>query len=222
VAELLWLPVTVAAYLFALALRRRTSSPLANPTLIAIATLVAVLAVTDVGYDHYRDGTGLISALLGPAVVAIAVPLHRRRETLLRHGVALGVGTVVGVLCAIVVGWLAAQVLDLAPAWALAVESRSATAPITIALADELHGIPSLSAVMSILTGVAGATLGPMWLTLLGVGRPMARGLAHGVASHGIGTARMFEENELAGATASVGMGLGGLAVAVLVPLGWS
>lgn len=217
--ELLWLPATVVAYLGALVLRRRTSSPLANPTLVAIAVLVGVLAIADVDYRGYDDGTSLITALLGPAVVALAVPLHRQRDTLLRHGVALGLGALAGALCAIAVGWLAAQLLDLSAPWALAVESRSATAPIAIALADELDGIPALSAVLSILTGVAGATLGPLWLTTLRIGDPLARGLAHGVASHGIGTARMLEESELAGATASVGMGLGGLAVAIVLPI---
>jgi putative effector of murein hydrolase len=219
VPELLWLPATVAAYALALLVRRRTSSPLANPTLVAIVTLVAVLAVTGVDYADYEDGTSLITLLLGPAVVALAVPLHRHRDTLLRHGLALGLGAIAGAVSAIAVGWLAAQLLDLGAPWALAVESRSATAPIAIALAEELDGIPALSAVLSILTGVAGATLGPSWLGLLRVRAPLARGLAHGVASHGIGTARMLEESELAGATASVGMGLGGLAVAILLPV---
>ena len=220
--ELLWLPATVAVYAAAWLLRRRVPSPLLNPTLVAIVVLVAVLAAADVEYDGYDDGTSLITALLGPAVVALAVPLHRERETLLRHARALAAGALAGAVCGILVGWAAAELLGLTPSWALAVDSRHATSPIAIAIADELGGNAALSAVLSILTGVAGATLGPAWLTLLGVRHPLARGLAHGVASHGIGTARMLEEGQLPGATASVGMGLGGVLTAVLLPLGWA
>lgn len=220
--ELLWLPATLAVYAAAVLLRRRVRSPLLNPTLLAIAALVAVLAVADVEYDNFDDGTALITALLGPAVVALAVPLHRERATLVRHARALALGALAGAGSGILVGWAAAELLGLSPSWALAVESRHATSPIAIAIADELGGAAALSAVVSILTGVAGATLGPAWLTLLGIRHPLARGLAHGVASHGIGTARMLEDGELEGASASVGMGLAGVLVAVLLPFGWA
>lgn len=217
--QLIWLPVTAAAYAGAQALRQRTSSPLLNPTLIAMAALIATLLVTNVPYDRYADGTSALTALLGPAVVALAVPLHKERETIRRHAATIAVGAATGAVCAIAVGAAAATLMHLAPAWELALTSRSATAPISIALAGELHGAAALSAVLSILAGVAGATLGPRWLDLVRVRHPLARGLAHGVASHGIGTARMLDETRLAGATAAVGMGLGGAVVALILPL---
>jgi putative effector of murein hydrolase len=220
VAEL-WLPVTVAAYVLGVLLRRRFSTPLLQPTLIAMAALGTLLIATDVSYAKYASVTSPLSALLGPAVVALAVPLHRERETLLRHAGSLTLGAVAGAASAIVLGWAAAEVLNLAPPWALALTSRSATSPISIALAGELHGVAALSAVLSILSGVVGAVVGPAWLTFVRVRHPLARGLAHGVTSHGIGTARMLEEGRLAGATATVGMGLGGLAVALALPLVW-
>jgi putative effector of murein hydrolase len=221
-AELIWLPVTAAAYGVALLARRRISSPLLNPTLVAMATLIATLLATGVPYADYATATSPLTALLGPAVVALAVPLHREREMLSRHAGTILLGAATGAACAIAVGAAAAAVMHLAPAWALALTSRSATAPISIALAGELHGAAALSAVLSTLAGVAGATLGPRWLDLIRVRHPLARGLAHGVASHGIGTARMLDETRLAGATAAVGMGLGGAVVALVLPLLWS
>jgi putative effector of murein hydrolase len=220
-ADLIWLAVTPAAYGAALLLRRRISSALLNPTLVAMVALAATLLATGVPYADYASGTGPLSALLGPAVVALAVPLHRERETVRRHAGAIVLGAAAGAGCAIAVGAAAAAAVHLAPDWALAVSSRSATAPISIALAGELHGAAALSAVVSVLAGVAGATLGPRWLDLVRVRHPLARGLAHGVASHGIGTARMLDETRLAGATAAVGMGLGGAAVAFALPLLW-
>ena len=214
-ADLIWLPVTAAAYAIALRLPRR---PLLNPTLVAMAALVATLLLTGVPYADYSHGTGPLTALLGPAVVALAVPLHRERETLRRHAGTIAVGAAAGASCAIAVGFAAAATLHLAPAWGLALTSRSATAPISIALAGELHGAAALSAVLSVLAGVAGAALGPRWLDLVRVRHPVARGLAHGVASHGIGASRMLAESRLAGATAAVGMALGGLVAALVLP----
>jgi putative effector of murein hydrolase len=215
-ADLIWLPVTAGAYGTALLLPRR---PYLNPTLIAMAALAATLLITGVPYAAYEHGTGILTALLGPAVVALAVPLHRERETLRRHAGTIALGAAAGASCAIAVGFAAAAAMHLAPAWALALSSRSATAPISIALAGELHGAAALSAVLSVLAGVAGAAFGPRWLDLVRVRHPVARGLAHGVASHGIGTARMLAETRLAGATAAVGMALGGVVVAFTLPL---
>ncbi|MCW3001379.1 MAG: LrgB family protein [Conexibacter sp.] len=218
----LWLPATVGAYLIGILVRRRWSWPVLQPTLIAMAVLGAGLVATRVPYAHYVAVTSPLSAFLGPAIVALAVPLHRERETLVRHARPLLLGALLGAASAILVGWLAGRLLHLTPAWSLALTSRSATSPISIALAGELHGTAALSAVLSILSGVVGAVVGPAWLTLVRVHHPLARGLAHGVTSHGIGTARMLEESGLAGATATVGMALGGLIVALALPLVWT
>jgi len=218
----LWLPITAAVYAGALLLRRRVRSPLLNPTLVTMAALGALLAAGHVPYARYAGATSPLTALLGPAIVALAVPLHREREMLRRHAAPLALGALLGATCAIAVGYGAGVLLGLAPDWAIALSSQSASSPISIALAGELHGAAGLSAVVSVLAGVVGATLGPRWLDLVRVRHPMARGLAHGVASHGIGTGRMIDETRLAGATAAVGMGLGGVIVAVALPLLWT
>jgi putative effector of murein hydrolase len=217
----LLLPLSVAAYVAGVVLRRRVNTPLLNPTLLAMAVVGGVLLVTGTSYGRYAHVAGPLSALLTPAVVALAVPLHRHRDTLRRYARPLLLGAVCGVVSAFTVGYLGARLLELAPAWSLATVSRSATSPIAIALAGELHGRPTLSAVLSIMTGVVGATVGPAWLDALGVRHPVARGLAHGIASHGVGTARMVEESHVAGGAAAVGMALGGGILAFGLPLIW-
>jgi putative effector of murein hydrolase len=216
-----WLPLTVLAYGAGVLLHRRYRKPLLHPTLLAMAALGSLLVATDGSYREYASVTHPLSALLAPAVVALAVPLHRERETLMRHAQSLAVGAVAGAASAMVIGVAAGQLLQLTPSWELALTSRSATSPISIALADELHGVAPLSAVLSILSGITGAVAGPAWLTLVRVRDPLARGLAHGVASHGIGASRMLDEDRLAGATATVGMALGGLVVALALPVVW-
>ncbi len=217
----LFLPLTAAAFAGGLALRQRVRTPLLNPTLLAIAIVGGVLLLSGTSYDRYAAATHPLSALLTPAVVALAVPLHRHRDLLRRHARPLLLAAASGAASAFALGDLAARLLGLAPAWSLAAVSRSATSPIAIALAGELHGRAALSAVVSIITGVVGATLGPRWLDALRLHHPLARGLAHGIASHGVGTARMVEESQLAGAASALGMALGGCIVAIALPLVW-
>ncbi len=220
-ADLACLAGTVVVYFGALRLRRRTTSPVLDPTLVAILVLGAALGLTHTGYPRYRDATQPISVLLGPAVVALAVPLHQERETLARHGRALLLGVLAGAGAAMLLGWAAAHLLGAGRGFSLALQTRTATSPISIAIAGHLHGSKALSAVMSVIGGVAGATFAPALLTRLGVHRPVARGLAMGVSAHGIGTARMLQEGRLEAASSSVGMGLGGLVVALVIPGLW-
>jgi putative effector of murein hydrolase len=217
----LLLPLTGIAYFAGLQLRRRVASPLFNPTLLAMAAIGGLLLICHVRYPSYAHAARPLSELLTPAVVALAVPLHRHRGILRRFARPIVLASAAGALTGFGVGDFAARLLDLGPAWALAIVTRSATSPIAIALAGELHGRMALSAVLSIITGVIGATLGPVWLDALRVRRPLARGLAHGIVASGVGTAQMVEESHLAGAAAAVGMALGGTILAVMLPTVW-
>lgn len=213
---------TIAAYLVALRVRDRVQRPIANPTLVAILLVGGVLLATGLDYGDYESATSPISFLLGPAVVALAVPLHQERDTLLEHGRALVLGALCGAAAAMALGYGASRLLALDDAFSLALTTRSATSPISIAIAEEVRGgAPALSAVLTILSGIFGATFAPAALDRAGVRLPVARGLAMGVSAHGIGTARMLGESRLAGASSSVGMGLGGLVVALVVPGLW-
>lgn len=213
---------TLAAFGAGLRLKARWSSPLANPTLVAILLVGGVLELSGLDYGRYQHATAPISFLLGPAVVALAVPLYVERATLLAGVHHLLLGVVLGAVTAMALGALVAWVLRFDDAFSLALTTRTATTPISIALAERLTGgAPALSAVLSISSGIFAGTFGPSVLDRLGVHLPVARGLAMGVTGHGIGTARMLEESRLAGASSSVGMGLGGLTVALVVPGLW-
>jgi predicted murein hydrolase (TIGR00659 family) len=219
-SPLLWLTLTLAAYLVAdrlnLLLRR---NPLANPVAIAVAILVALLVLTRTEYQTYFDGAQFVHFLLGPAVVALAIPLREHvtsvRRALLPMLVALVAGSLTAVLSVVAVAWL----LGADPATIKSLMPKSVTAPIAMGIAEEIGGVPSLTAVFVILTGIIGAMVGGPALDLFGIKLPAARGFALGIASHGIGTARAFQESEIAGTFSGIAMGLNGFMTAVLVPL---
>lgn len=217
---LLWLVATLAAYSIGLLLHHRAGgSPLVNPVAVAVALLVAVLLVTGTPYPAYFDGAQFVHFLLGPATVALAVPLYRNlphvSRSLLPMVVALAAGSVTAVVSAVGMAWA----LGGTPEILASLAPKSVTTPIAMGIAQRIGGLPSLTAVLVILTGIIGAMSATPLLDVLKVRDPMARGFAVGVAAHGIGTARAFQVNQLAGTFAGIAMGLNGLATALLVPL---
>jgi predicted murein hydrolase (TIGR00659 family) len=211
--------VTLAAYEGARRLYARFRHPLLNPLLIAISALILLLRALGVSFAAYDRGGRLISFWLGPAVVALGVPLYLQVEEVVRRGRAMLVSILIGALVGIVSGTATALLLGAPREIVLSVAPRSVTTPIAMGVAQKLGGLPPLTAVLVISTGVLGAVAGPALLRLARVRSRTAWGLAMGSAAHGIGTARAVEEGEVEGATSGLAIGLMGLATAVLAPL---
>lgn len=218
-SPLLGLTVTLAAYQGAWLISRRLHfHPLANPVMMAVALLAGLLWLTGTPYAKYFEGAQFVHFLLGPATVALAIPLHaqikRLRAMFVPLLAALLAGSVTAIVSAVLVGRLAGAgtttLLSLAP--------KSVTTPIAMGIAERIGGLPSLTAVLVITTGILGAVGARSIYRLLGITDPAVRGFAIGVASHGIGTARAFQVSPEAGAFAALAMGLNGIATALLVP----
>jgi predicted murein hydrolase (TIGR00659 family) len=216
---LTWLTLTVAAYAAADRIAAAADRhPLLNPVVLAAAFVIAMLAVTGTDFPTYFAGAQFVHFLLGPATVALAVPLVQNWSTVKRAAapiaVALVAASVTATASALLMGWglgLPRDVLvSLAP--------KSVTTPIAMGISERLGGIPSLTAVLVITTGVVGAIVVTPLMNALGIRDYAARGFAAGVAAHGIGTARAFQVDTLAGAFAGIGMALNGALTALLVP----
>lgn len=222
-SPLLHLTMTLVAYLIGARLYRRFNlHPLLNPVLIAVLMLVAVLMITDTDYATYFEGAQFVHFLLGPATVALAIPLYNQIDRVRRSAISLLSALVLGSLSAAASAAAIAWALGAAPEVVASIAPKSVTTPIAMGISEKLGGLPSLTAVLVILTGVLGATLGPLVLDLLRIRDWRARGLAIGVGGHGIGTARAMQVNEVAGAFAGLAMGLNALATAILLPLLWA
>jgi predicted murein hydrolase (TIGR00659 family) len=192
---------------------------LANPMLICIALLVALLLVTHTPYAAYFQGGQYVQFLLGPATVALAIPMYANLARIRRAAPAilpaiLGGSLVAAASAMLIARWLGASrtvVLSLAP--------KSVTTPIAMGIAEQIGGSPSLAAVSVLLTGLTAIIIGPVVLRLVRVPDWVARGLAAGTAGHGLATARILQLNETAGAFGGLAIGLNGIVTAILVPL---
>jgi predicted murein hydrolase (TIGR00659 family) len=221
-APLAALTATLLAWLGALRLQRALGRhPLANPVLFAVALLAAGLLLSGVDYRAYFEGAQFVHFLLGPATVALAVPLHRQCQAVRRSALAATLSVVGGGVFAAAAGVGMALALGAAPEVTASLAPRSVTTPVAMGIAERIGGLPSLTAAVVICSGVVGAALGPAVLDLARVRDWRARGLAIGTAAHGIGTARALTVNATAGAFSGLAMGLNALATALLLPLLW-
>jgi len=219
-SPLLHLAATLLAYQVGDVLYKRANyHPLANPLLFSIGFLVLLLWITDTSYKTYFDGAQFVHFLLGPATVALAVPLYRAYSHIRQSMAAIGSALIFGCCIAVISVTGLAYMLGASQLTLLSLAPKSVTTPIAMAIASEIGGTPSLAAVFVILTGIIGAIVAVPVLDFMRVSDQRARGFATGLTAHGMGTAIMLRSNELAGAFAGLAMSLNGLASSILVPL---
>ncbi len=182
-----------------------------NPVLLSIISIIMLLHTADIEYQVYMESARILSFLLGPAVVSLAIPLYKKRDVVVDYSTQISSGVVFGGLIAILSAFLIAQLLGGSEDLLLSISPKSVTTPIAIGASEQIGGIPSLTAILVIMTGIMGNSVGVLTLDLFGVKDEVARGLAMGVTSHGLGTARIIQENELSGAVSGLGMALNGV-----------
>ena len=213
------LTLTLVAYVVADAVYQRTNKfPLANPVLISVALIVAVLTASGTSYQTYFQGAQFVHFLLGTATVALAIPLARLWKELASRALPLLTAMFAGATVSVLVALGVAKLLAAPPTMVASLLPKSVTAPIAMGIAEQIGGSPTLAAVFAISTGIFGALIATPLLNALGVRDWSQRGFAVGVAAHGIGTARAYSVHPRAGAYASLGMGLHALLGALLLP----
>jgi predicted murein hydrolase (TIGR00659 family) len=216
---LVWLTLTLIAYVAADALAEAAKrKPIANPVLIAVALLAVMLWLTRTPYATYFEGAQFVHFLLGPATVALAIPLHAQGARLRRAALPVVAGVVVGSVTAIVSALAIARALGVTPDTLAALAPKSTTAPVAIGIAQNLGGSPTLAAVLVLITGITGALIATPLLNATGFKDWRARGIGVGTAAHGIGTAHAFQVHPTAGAFAGIGMGLNAILTALIAP----
>lgn len=217
---LLWLTVTLVAYLVADRLSAATGRhPVANPVLIAIAITALVLKLTETPYPTYFAGAQFVHFLLGPATVVLALPLYEHRATVLRAALPMLAALCAGCATALVTAVGLARLLGIPEPVIVSLSPKSVTSGVAMGISEALGGDPTLTAVLVMTTGIVGAILVTPLMQLMRIRDMRARGFAAGLAAHGVGTARAFQVSEVAGTFAGIAMGLNAFLTAVAVPL---
>lgn len=211
--------VSIGAYMLSRWLYLRFNHPLINVVLLSTILIISILTLCEIPYEAYIPGKEIMTFLLGPATVALAVPLYRQRALLKQYGTAIlwgvGLGTFISMGTAILIAYFG----GLSKVVIISIAPKSATIPFAVEVARMAGGDPALAAAFVVATGTFGSVLGLSILNWFGITHPIARGLAMGTVAHGQGTAMALMEGERPGAMAGVAMALAGIFTSVLAPV---
>ncbi len=213
------LSITIGAYLLGVLLQRRAKNAFVNPVLFAILMVGVTLRLLKISYASYFAGAQLLNFLLGPAVVALAIPLVRAMRHIRLNLWPMGCALLAGSVTSMVSGYALVRVLGGDQILALSMLPKAVTTPIAIEVAHAIGGIPSLTAVLAILSGILVAVSINCVTRWMGVHDPSAVGLAAGVAGSGIGASRVIAQHSLSAAFSAVAIGLNGLVTGALAPV---
>jgi len=217
-SQLFWLSGTLLVWQFSVCVARRfTGNPLCNPVLLSIILIGGFLLLTGVDYATYFSGAKFIAFLLGPATVALAIPLYQEfllvRQNLLPMACALAAGSIAAIVSVIILG----HMFGFTPELIISLAPKSVTTAVAMAISDGLHGNMALTAVFVVLTGICGAVTVTPLMKLLRIRDPQAQGFAAGLAAHGIGTAHIFSVSPIAGLFAGVAMSFNAILTALII-----
>ena len=210
--------LTIVAYVVSREIFLRTRVTLLNPVFVSTIVIILVLFAFGIRGDQYQPGRELMTLLLGPATVALAVPLYRHRRLLVTYWTSIALGIVCGSVATIATVVLFARWVSLDRMLVLAVAPKSVSTPVAIDIARILGTNMSITAVLVVSTGMVGAIVGPRVLTALRISDPIARGVAIGTTSHATGTAAILQEGETQGAMSAVAMALTAIFTAFVGP----
>ena len=217
--SLFWLALTLLAYLGSRWLYRRSGRYLLSPLILVPVVLLAVAVPLHTGYAEYARNTHWLMSVLGPVTVAFAVPIWQQRRLLARHWPALLLGMLAGSVASIATSFGLAKALALDSSVTMSLVPRSITTPFAMPLAQDLGGVPELTAVFVMFTGVFGAMLGGILLKWLPLRSALARGALFGVGAYGAGVSRAHEVGGEEGSVAGLVMVLTGLLNLFAAPL---
>ena len=210
--------LTVGIYWISLKIYLKIKNPLLTPLLLSTTAIILILLFSGITFEQYKPGKAIMTFLLGPATVGLALPLYLNRQLLRRMFLPILIGIACGSVSTLTTAVVLAQLSGLDTLLVTSIATKSITAPIAIDISRIIGGDPAIAVAFVIFTGTLGAMIGASFLSWCKISNPVARGLAMGVTSHGQGTATILQEGQLQGAMAGVAMALSAVFISFIAP----
>ena len=203
--------ISIIVFEIGLYINKKTKLSILHPLLISIGLIIGILLLFDIPLESYEKGGNMISYLLGPATVILAVPLYKQFHLFKQNKKPIIIGIMVGVLTTITSIFILCKVFSYEEELLYTLIPKSITTPIGIELSSTIGGIPSITVVAIVITGITGAIIAPFILKLFNINDEVAKGIAIGTSSHAVGTSKAMEMGEIEGAMSSLSIGLAGI-----------
>jgi predicted murein hydrolase (TIGR00659 family) len=218
ILTLISIVLTMVVYLGARWLSIRVLSPLTTPLLTATIVMILILSIFDISYEQYTPAKEWMTYLLGPATVALAVPMYHNREVIMEKLVPAILGLTIGTISTIISAVWLSKAFGLSETIQATAAVKAVTTPVAIETVVLIGGDPALAAAFVIIAGIFGAVLGPAILNLTRISDPFSRGLGIGTVSHALGTTQAVREGPIQGAVSSMAMGFAAILTSIIIP----
>lgn len=192
-----------------------------NPLLLAIGMIIIILIVGKIPLEHYQKGGDMIQIFLGPSTVVLALPLYQQLDSLKKYAKEILIGICVGILSGFIATTLCCVIFGFDQVLSASLMPKSITTPIGIVVSEQLGGIPAISVLTILVTGVCGAVLSEIVFRIFHIQHPVAKGIALGTSAHAIGTTKALSLGTLEGAMSSLAIGVAGLITVFIAPSVW-
>lgn len=211
--------ISLIAFEIGLFVNRKTKKSFLNPLLIAIGIVIVVLKTFDISLEDYKKGGQVISFLLAPATVVLAVPLYKNFTVLKKNAIPIIVGIFIGSVVSVTSIILLSKAFKLNAVLSLSLVPKSVTTPIGIEISKQLGGVPELTVATIIITGITGAIISQVVFSALRIKDKVAMGIAIGTSSHAVGTSKAIEMGEIEGGMSGLSIGVAGLITVIIAPV---
>lgn len=215
------LPVvlTLFAYQMGVLCQKKFKLPIFNPILIGMIIVILTLKVTGLSTGSYQNGVKLLSWLMTPATVCLAIPMYEQVQALRKNLKAILVGVAAGALSCLAMLLIFSLVMGFDRNLTVSILPKGITAAIGVSLTELFGGTPSITTLGISVTGIGGNMFGRQFCKWFGITDEIAQGVAFGTGSHVIGTAKANEIGPLCGAVSSLSLVVAGLMTALLLPV---
>ncbi|WP_082630190.1 LrgB family protein [Peribacillus muralis] len=210
--------LTIIAYIIGRKIYAKYPSPFTTPVFFSTITIILILLASGLNFEDYTPGKNIITYFLGPATVALAVPLYKNRKIIVKHALPAISGMILGLMVTLIIAFTIALAFSLPPFILQGLAVKSITVPIAVEITELYGGDSNISAAFVILTGVLGTMIAPKMMDKLNITLPFARGIAYGTIAHGLGTAQAAQESEFTGAVAGAAMAIAGILISCFFP----
>jgi len=219
--QMVFIIITVVMYVLATKLYKKFPFPFTLPVLTVTAIMICLFLTFDISHREYRENVGdILSGLLSPAIVALAIPLFKERKILMKNFFSILIGVAVGIVALTSMNVVIGEMLNIDKELILTTLPQLATMPIAISLADQIGGIPSMTSSFVVVAGITGAIIGPTVLKFFRITSTIGKGVGMGCASHIIGVSRLVKEGEKEATIGSVTMIVTGILISIVIPYG--
>jgi len=213
--------ITVVMYVLATKLYKKIPFPFMLPVLTVTASMICLFLIFDISHHEYRgNGGDILSSLLSPAIVALAIPLFKERNILMKNFLSILIGVSVGIVVLTSMNVVIGGMLNIDKELIVTTLPQLATMPIAISLADQIGGIPSMTSSFVVVAGITGAIIGPTVLKFFRITSTIGKGVGMGCASHIIGVSCLVKEGEKEATIGSVTMIVTGILISIFIPYG--